>query len=438
MNSTSLKPFLTLWSTQAVSLLGSSLTRYALILWVYQQAGTISCIAGLSIATYLPSILFCFLAGTLADKWDKKIIMLISDAIAALGTLTIMLLYVCGHLQLWHLYAINLLISFMDAFQAHASYVATSLLVPPCYYARASSLQSFSSSLAAIFTPALATTILSFTNLTTIFIIDILTFFVAFLTLAFVISIPAIKKEEQEETSFHERAKQGIRFLYHHRALRNIILFFSFINLLSSMSDNSLLPALILSKTNQNTQLLGIVSAMNGIGAFTGSIVSTCIRMPRSSTRVIFISCAISCFSFGIPLALSDSPRIWMMGAFLANFPLPILNTNLTTLMRTHVPITMQGRVFSARDTLQYITIPIGLVLGGFLCDQVFEPWMSYENPFSMICSPFLGFEKGSGIAFMFLITGLLVCLASLLMLRNTTIRTLDNKVLDEPKEKKK
>jgi hypothetical protein len=62
---------------------------------------------------------------------------------------------------------------------------------------------------------------------------------------------------------------------------------------------------------------------------------------------------------------IGQNVEIWMFAAFAGNLPLPFLSANLTTIMRTKVPIEMQGRVFSTRDTFQYITIPIGFFLAG-------------------------------------------------------------------------
>lgn len=94
-----LRSFLILWGSQAISSLGTAMTNFALIIWAYRQQGTASSFTSLAVCSYLPSILFCFAAGTLADKWDKKKIILVTDFIAALGRLTILLLYSYSNLE---------------------------------------------------------------------------------------------------------------------------------------------------------------------------------------------------------------------------------------------------------------------------------------------------------------------------------------------------
>ena len=131
-----LQSFLLLWSSQTVSGLGTAMTNYALIIWVYEQKGTASSITLLTLCSFLPTILFRFAAGTLADRWNKKHIMLLADLAAACGTIIVFVLYSFSALRIWHLYLINILLSFMNAFQVPASFVATSLLVPKKHYSR--------------------------------------------------------------------------------------------------------------------------------------------------------------------------------------------------------------------------------------------------------------------------------------------------------------
>ena len=156
-----LKSFLLLWSSQAVSALGTSMTSYALIIWTYARQGTASSVTLLSFFTFLPTIALRFVTGAIADRWNKKRIMLAADAAAACGTAVIFALYSQNALQVWHLYVINTLLSFMDAFQSPAAHVATSLMVPREQYARVSGLQSLSGAAVSIIAPALGSVLLA-------------------------------------------------------------------------------------------------------------------------------------------------------------------------------------------------------------------------------------------------------------------------------------
>jgi len=422
-----LQSFLILWGSQAISSLGTAMTNFALIIWAYRQQGTASSITLLSVCSYLPSILFCFAAGTLADRWNKKNIMLLSDIVAALGTLTVFLLYSTDSLRIWHLYVINFTLSFMNAFQNPATYVAVSLITPKEHYIRASGMQAFSNSLVMVLTPALATAVLAFCGIRAILLIDLITFTIAFTALLLFIKIPDVPVNGSEKKEpFFKSCLTGLNFLREHTPIWKIILFFSFINLLASMAGNSIMPAMILARTGDNQITLGMVSSSIGIGTLAGSILVTIVKPAKSKTKVIFLSCAVSFLLCDVLWGIGRNVAIWVFAAFAGNLPLPFLNANLTTIMRTKVPVEMQGRVFSARDTFQYITIPIGLFLGGFLADNIFEPFMLNTSPVQKILSNLVGTGKGSGMAVIFLITGAVGFFSSLLSSKNPIYKELD------------
>lgn len=415
-----LRIFLILWGSQTVSTLGTAMTNFALIVWVYGQKETASSITLLSVFSFLPSILFCFIAGTIADRWDKKRIMLVCDLIAAIGTVTVLVLYLTSTLQIWHLYIINFLLSFMNAFQSPASYVATSLLVPKEHYVRVSGLHAFSGSIITILAPALGSAVLAVGGLEAVLMIDLATFSVAFLTLLFFIRIPVIESMAREvKESFTRSCMAGINFLRNHSALLRIILFFAFINLIAKMGGYGMLPALVLGRTGNDQVALGIVEAAVGIGTLVGSVFVTLMKPVRNRVRVIFFSCGISFLLGDVGQSLTHTLPLWIAAAFTSNVPMAFLNANLTAVMRTNVPIEMQGRVFSARDTIQYSTIPIGLLLGGILADNMFEPFMTGDSQLQQVLSIPFGTGKGSGIAVIFFIVGMIGFITSFVALKN-------------------
>ena len=422
-----LRDFFILWSSQTVSKLGTAMTKFALIIWAFSQQGTASSITLLTIFSLVPSILFSFVAGTLADRWDKKRIMLLADLMAALGTTVVLILFLTNSLQIWHLYIINFLLSFMNAFQSSASYVATTLLVPKEHYIRVSGLHAFSGSVVTILAPAFGSAIYTFIGLKAVLIINLAAFAVAFTILLMCIKIPMIKiATEEAKESFLKSCTAGINFLRGHPALFRIILFFAFINFIAKMGSYGILPALILSRTSGNQISLGIVETAVGFGMLAGSIAVTFMKPAKKRTKVVFVACGISFLLGDVGLSLTHTLPLWVIAAFSSNIPIPFLSANMTAIMRTKVPVEMQGRVFSARDTIQYSTIPLGLLFGGLLADHVFEPFMANTSFIQQLLALVFGSGKGSGIAVMFFIVGVIGCITSFMCLRNPIYKKLD------------
>ncbi|MEF9895541.1 MAG: MFS transporter [Clostridia bacterium] len=407
-----LRSFLILWSTQSFSALGSSMTSFALIIWSYQQQGSALTTAMLSVCSYVPYVVMSIFAGALSDKWDKKITMLVCDGFAALCTVAIGLLLQAGRLEIWHLYGLNALNGFMNTLQQPAADVTISLLSPKAHYQKVSGMRSFSNSLVSIFTPVLATAILTLFGIQAVIIFDLTTFGVAFLSLLFLVTIPKVQDKSAEKETVLQSARAGLQYLKDNRGVLDLILFLAAINLTASVF-NAALPAMLLSRDGGSETALGVVNAVTGVAMLIGSVLASVLPTPKSRVRVICNTLLISMSTENFFLAFGRTVPIWCMGAALGWICIPIMNANMDVLLRNQIPIQMQGRVFSARNTLQFFTIPIGYFLGGIMVDKLFEPFMSTQGPDGFLSTVF-GPGKGSGAALLFFviaIVGVMTCL---------------------------
>lgn len=405
-----LKHFLILWSTQALSQLGSSMTNYALIIWSYTAKGSALTTALLSVCSYAPYVIMSIFAGSLSDKWNKKITMLVSDTCAALCTISIFILLKTGRLEIWHLYCLNALNGLMNTVQQPASDVAITLLTPKKHYQKVSGLRSFSNALISILTPIIATAVLSFSNLQTIIYIDLFTFTIAFISLAFFVKIPEYKSDKNTD-SFFALTKSGLNYLKKNRGILDLILFLACINFIASIY-NAAFPAMILSKDNGGEIALGTVNTFIGVATLIGSIAASLMPAPKSRVRVICNALLISMSTENFFLAFGKTLPLWCIGGVLGWLCIPIMSANMDVLFRERIPIHMQGRVYAARNTFQFFTIPLGYIIGGFLVDKVFEPIMAKNE--NIVLSVLFGTGKGSGAAFLFLFlafAGIAVCL---------------------------
>lgn len=104
-----LRTFIILWLTQALSSLGSSMTGFALVIWLYNGSGSALTTAMLTVCSYAPYVIVSIFAGAISDKWNKKAVMLVCDSFAALTTVCVLVLFKTGSLEVWHLYILNAL-----------------------------------------------------------------------------------------------------------------------------------------------------------------------------------------------------------------------------------------------------------------------------------------------------------------------------------------
>lgn len=419
MKAKQLRPYLLLWSTQALSALGSGMTSYALVLWLYLKNGSALETALLSVCSYAPYVIMSIFAGALSDRWNKKLTMLVCDLLAAVSTVAVFVLIKADALSAWHLYILNALNGLMNTIQQPASEVAATILIPKEYYQKTSGLRSFSQSLNSILTPILATALFAFGGIDTVIAFDLVTFAIAFVVLLLLIKIPEDMGSEQARERLLDSARQGLAWLKKNPLILTLILYLASINLVASVYDAAL-PAMILSKPNGGETVLGIVNTAVGVATLVGSVIVAFLPTPKNRVRVISLTLLISMSSENFLLAFGKTPAVWCIGAVLGWLVIPLMNANLDVIYRSSIPLDIQGRVYSCRNTLQFFTIPIGFLLGGLLVDKVFEPLMAAQPAGSPLISLF-GETKGAGAAMLFAIigvAGVLVCLIFNLILR--------------------
>ena len=397
-----LKDFLILWSTQSLSQLGSAMTSFALTLWLYETTGSALKTAALTICSYAPYVIMSIFAGALTDKFDKKKTMLVCDLLAALCTVTVLVLYLTQNLAVWHLYAINAFSGLMNTVQQPASEVATTLLIPKEQYQRASGLHSMSWSMISVLNPLFATALYGLAGLKLVIAVDLATFAIAFLALLFLIRIPEVPMTQKERMSV--LVKEGVAYLKRTPMILTMILFMSGVNLVASAFDATL-PGYVIPNPRGGTSMLGIVTAFSGIAMILGSLLVSILPRPKNRMRVVYVTMLISLSVENFLLAFCRIPWIWCLSQVIGWILVPVMSANYDVIFRSTVPVELQGRVYACRNSLQFFTIPIGMLLGGWMVDSVFEPFMARYETVETLTFLF-GSGKGSGAAVVMFVLG--------------------------------
>ena len=372
------KQYIIFWLSQTFSQLGSSMTSFALILWIYMQNKSAMTVSLMSFFNYIPYIIVSVTAGAFVDYHSKKVIMLVSDSIAAMCSMFILILNIENSLHIWHIYLVNFIIGFMNAFQGPASSVAIGKIIPKERLEQVSGLNSFSSNLVAVLSPILAATFFGFGSLLLVLVIDFCTFVFAFFILLFVLKIPE---------NISEKAKK-----------KSVI---------------------------KSNIALGVVNTVMGIGGIIGGVIVSTGKLNVNSAKMIYLSAMFS-FLFGdITMALGKNVILWSLEGLAASLPIPFITAGSSLILYKYIPEEMQGRIFSIRNAIQFSTIPIGIILGGFLADYVFEPFMTKQNNIVFLLQMLVGKGAGSGMAIMFLLTGISGSIFSLICYRQKYIQKL-------------
>ncbi len=420
-----LRPFFLLQAGQFVSLFGSRMTSYSLTLWAYGRSGSVLSLSLLTVCFLVPSIFFSFLAGGFLDRVDKKKAMLVSDSLSALLTVLLLVLFQAGTLRVGVLYGVQFLLGALNAVQDPAADVAVSFLVEKEDYVRVSGIRSFCISFTGIFAPMVAGGLYGLLGLRAILLLDLGTFSFAFLTLLFLVHIPGGTRGGEREP-FGRACLEGLRYLRGQRAILHLILFMGYVNLVYGFYQ-CFLPPMVLSRAGGGEMALAYVNGAIGAAGLCGSLLVSAIGLPR---RKVPMMLGLLTVSYGVCNTLMGLGRhwgVWVLAGFCGQVLVPFLTSGVDFFMRSRVPGHMQGRVFSARNTMQYALLPVGYLLGGVLADEVLEPFLAGSSRTAQGLSHLVGAGPGSGIALGFLLLTAAGILGMAAFSRDRALRALDD-----------
>ncbi|MBN1286369.1 MAG: MFS transporter [Anaerolineae bacterium] len=403
-----MRTFVVVWLGQVVSLVGSGLTSFALSLWVYQHTGSATQFALLALAGVLPTIILSPFAGVLVDRWDRRRVMILSDAGAGLGTLAVALLFAAGQLETWHIYVVAALNATFGAFQAPAYLAATTLLVPKSQLGRANGLLQLGPAAADILAPMLAGMLVVNIGVPGVVLIDFATFIAAVGTLLLVRfpALPAADKDTPD--AVRGEVTYGLRYILARPGLLGLLAFLA-VAQFAGGTVGALLAPMVLGFTTADW--LGLLVSIAGSGMLLGGLAMSVWGGPKRRIKGVLGFEFVKGLSF-VLMGLRPSVLLTTLGAFGAHFTLPIVGACNQAIWQGKVAPGVQGRVFAARQMIARAATPLAFLLMGPLADNVFEPLLAVDGPLSGSVGQIIGAGAGRGMSLIFILMGLLIMLA--------------------------
>jgi MFS family permease len=401
-----LSAFIVIWIGQIVSILTSGMSQFALTIWLYQQTKSPMTMSLMTVFYIAPFLILSPFAGVMVDRYNRKLMMMVSDLTAILATATIFILVATHRLEFWHLYITAILYGIGNTFQWPAYSAVISTLVPKEQLGRVNGLMTLMEAGPGVVAPILAGALLPTLGIANILAFDVLTFFLAIVSLAIVkIPQPRKTKEGQKESgNIWAEAAYGFTYIFARPGLLGLQLIFFAGNLFGGIVFAILAP-MILARTN-NSVIFGSVLSASAIGAVLGgAVMSVWGGFKRRVNGVLLGWVAFSLFDM-LLFGLGKNTFWWLVTVSISSLIAPIMDGSNQAIWQSKVAPDLQGRVFAMRTLIAWFAQPIAPVIGGALAEYVFEPAMQVQSTLSNGFGWLVGYGPGAGMSLLMVFCG--------------------------------
>ena len=415
------KGFFIIWLGQFMSAIGSGLTAFALGVFVFQKTQSATSFSLIILFSFLPSFILLPFGGVLADRFDRKKMMIIGDTGAITGLLFILMVMFAGSIELWQIYIGVAMSSVFAAIQSPAYKAAVSDLVSEELYSQASGLIQIAGSAQYLISPIIAGFLISVFDIKLVLIIDIITFLIA-VAAVFMIKKQEAAPQKHEKREFIHDLTDAYRYLVAQQGVLWLVVLTSMVCFYIGLLQ-SLFGPMLLTLTNSKT--LGIALSVSASGMLVSSLFIGIFGIRKSKVFILSLSLALAGLFYAL-MGLFTTVILIIIFSFLFFSTLPFVNTSVEVLIRSNVDNEKQGRIWAMVSAISQVGYILAFGSAGFLADHLFNPLFCSDGALCQTIGQIIGTGQGRGIGFMFVISGLLVSILAVIIGRVKKISALE------------
>ena len=406
-NRSNYKKFLLLWCGEFISSIGGGLTSFGLSIYIFQKTGSAASMGLVALLSFLPILLLSPVAGVLADRYDRCLMMMIGDGMSGLGLVYILICMFAGEAGLYQI-CIGVFISAVFSSLLEPSYraIVTDMLSKD-EYSKASGMMSIAGSARYLISPMIAGFLLTISDVKLLIIIDICTFILTVICTA-VVRSSRIVRQKKTTDSFVQSFKVGWKAITEKKGIFAVIMITSVITCFMGAIQILVEPMIL---DFQTGKVLGIAETVCASGMLVSSIFIGIIGIKKNFTRILSISltiCGLAMIGFG----LKENIYIICCFGFLFFFMLPFANNCLDYLARTNIDADKQGRAWGLISFLSQLGNVFAYAGAGLLADKIADV-------------RHIGI--GRGAATVIIISGIMLAIIATLISRVRSIRELES-----------
>ncbi len=370
-----LRGYIFFWVGQMISLLGSNIVHFAIIWWIAIETKSAIYLSLAVFLAFIPKIILTPFAGVFVDRWSRKKIIGTVDSLQSLAALILIYLFIIDVVKIWYVLLILAVQGSLQAFHEPAVQAIIPLLVPRDKLNRINGLDYLMGGIIYLIGPIIAAVLLEFLRweIYKILWIDVITFLIAIFPLI-LIKIPSLKKDQKEakeKQSFKKEFEEGLSFIKEKKGLFSLLTVFTVANFFI-VPLFILLPLMVIEVHDGGPHHLALLLSLQEVGTILGALFMSAWK--GFKRNVLGVTGGIFFAYLGILIvAIAPKANFWIMGAgtFLIGVVLSIVRVSNKIIWQTIVPPELLGRVFSVSRTLGHVTVPVAMILTGFLAEVI-------------------------------------------------------------------
>src|SRR5574344_1431762 len=373
----------------------------------------------------LPSLLLSAPSGVLADRYDRRLLMILGDSLSAIGIVLILVFILINQINLAVICIGVFISSVFSSLMAPAYKATVSDLLTKEQYAKASGLVQIADSSKYLIAPLLAGFLLTISDIKLLLIIDISTFFITVSTTTYVRK-GLVSKKSEVKTRMIKDLVDGWKYLSSKKGVLILLVVTSIINFFMGFIQTLSIP-MVLAITNEAA--LGTLETIITCGMLVSSILIGSLKIKGNYVRMLWIALAAN----GIAMFLYGSrPNLIFITitGFLFFATLPFANTSIECLIRSNIDNELQGRAWGLITIISELGCVFSYAMGGPLADFIFTPGLSENGFLADNVGRFWGTIDGRGCGFLISICGILIVVMALILSKQKKVRELEDAVV--------
>ncbi|GIO15646.1 MFS transporter [Cohnella xylanilytica] len=421
--------FLILWLGEMVSSIGSGLTGFGLGVYVFRETQSATATSLVTLCAFLPILLMAPIGGLLADRYDRRLMMLLGDGGSALGLAYLLLVMRTGEAELWQICTAVAISSVFASLTDPAYRASISDLLDEKDYAKASGMVQLAGAAKFLISPAAAAQLLLVTQVEGLLILDISTVLVTLVTVSLVRrSLAGRTNRSKRPASVLHDLLEGWNLITANRGVLYLTLLLTavtfYVGFLETLYTPMVLPI-------ADTQTLGAVQTVSAAGLLIGSLSIGMFGKSRRYTRMLGGGLIIAGVFFSL---IGVSAHVIWIGAagFLFFAAMPFVNTGADVMIRTNIPNEAQGRAWGIIGVISQLGYVVAYGTAGPLADRLFNPLLEEGGRLASTIGALVGVGPGRGIGLLIFVAGFSVILLGVAVFRMKSIAALEKRAASD------